>query len=289
MSASSPTRAKVDGAPDSAQRRQMVEYEWLDYVPHRSLPASEVRRLSRRLRPSSPSGLCEVSSLPESRVFVRKLTLNLVATAGTGVVVVTLMGLLVVVPAVAGASSASKPSTSVLISVSAAKEAGFTKVLSAPSASTDTSVTGCPFGAQEEFASASGKVGLVSEVLYCASAADATKLLQNFSSTGNAQAGLSPPKSLGSTAVARAGSDSSYLIGWRRGAAFELAGLSEDLPLSLTTSTTTGIQVPLTARDKQVLSNAATQQNARFKSVAVSSGTGVSAADAKAQAAANAT
>ena len=289
MSASSPTRAKVDGAPDSAQRRQMVEYEWLDYVPHRSLPASEVRRLSRRLRPSSPSGLCEVSSLPESRVFVRKLTLKLVATAGIGVVVVTLMGLLVVVPAVAGASSASKPSTSVLISVSAAKEAGFTKVLSAPSTSTDTSVTGCPFGAQEEFASASGKVGLVSEVLYCASAADATKLLQNFSSTGNAQAGLSPPKSLGSTAVARAGSDSSYLIGWRRGAAFELTVLSEDLPLSSTTSTTTGIQVPLTARDKQVLSNAATQQNARFKSVAVSSGTGVSAADAKAQAAANAT
>lgn len=243
----------------------------------------------RRLRPSSPSGLCEASPLPERRVFVRKLALKLVARTGIPVVVIALMGLLVAVPAGAGASSASKPSTSVLISVTAAKEAGFPKVLSTPSASTDTSVTGCPFGAQEAFASASGNVGLAAQVLYCASAADAKALLQNFSKTDTAPAGLSPPKSLGSTALARAGSDSSYFIVWRRGAAFELIALSEDLPASSTTSTTTGIQVPLTAQDKQVLSHAATQQNARFKSVAVSSGTGVSAADAKAQATANAT
>jgi cyclophilin family peptidyl-prolyl cis-trans isomerase len=218
-------------------------------------------------------------------VFVRKLALKLVAGTGSGVVAMALMGL----PVVAGASSASKPSTSVLVSAAAAKEAGFPEVVSAPSSSTDTSVTGCPFGAQEEFARASGKVGLVSEVLYCESAADATTLLKNFSANDKAQAGLSPPKSLGSTAVARVGSGSSYLIAWRRGAAFELIGLSEDLAASSTTSTTTGAQVPLTAQDKQALSNAATQQNARFKSVAVSSGTGVSAADAKAQANANTT
>src|ERR1017187_6953021 len=39
---------------------------------------------SRRLRPSSPSGLCKVSSLPERRVFVRKLALKLVARTGIG-------------------------------------------------------------------------------------------------------------------------------------------------------------------------------------------------------------
>jgi cyclophilin family peptidyl-prolyl cis-trans isomerase len=176
----------------------------------------------------------------------------------------------------------------VLVPVSAADGAGFTKVVNAPSASTDTSVTGCPDGTQEEFANASGNLGLVSEVLYCESAADATKLLENFIATDKAQAGLTPPKGLGSTAVERVGSGSSYLIVWRRGCAIELTGLSTDLSSSSTTSTTT-VTVPLTAHDQQVLQNAATQQNAHFQSLVVSSGTGGSAADAKAQASANAT
>jgi cyclophilin family peptidyl-prolyl cis-trans isomerase len=50
-----------------------------------------------------------------------------------------------------------------------------------------------------------------------------------------------------------------------------------------------GISVPLTAHNKQVLANAATTQSARFTNVTVSSGTSGSAANAKAQAAANAT
>ena len=192
-------------------------------------------------------------------------------------------------PAAGAAASASKPSTSVLVPVSAAKAAGFANVVNAPTTSTNTQVTGCPDGAQEEFASASGTLGLVSEVLYCSSTSDATKILQSIATSGNAQAGLSPPKSLGSTAVERLGSDSTYLIAWRRGTAFELTGLSTDLPASSTTSTTTGTSVPLTAHDQQVLASAATQQSARFTSVKVSSATSGSAADAKAQATANTT
>ena len=220
---------------------------------------------------------------------MRKLTLNLAVAASIGATVVAVVGSIFVVPAAAATSSGSKPSTSVLVAVSAAKEAGFAKVVNAPSTSTDTGVTGCPYGAQEEFASASGNLGLRSEVLYCESAADAATLLKSLASNGEAQAGLSPPKNLGSTAVERLGSDSTYLIAWRRGAAFELTGLSTDLSSSSTTSTTTGTPVPLTAHDQQVLANAATQQSTRFTNVKVSSGTGVSATDAKAQAAANAT
>jgi cyclophilin family peptidyl-prolyl cis-trans isomerase len=216
---------------------------------------------------------------------VKNLALKVVATASLVALVVPI----VVVPAAADTYAASKPSTSVLFPESTAKAAGLTKVVNAPSVSTATSVSGCPDGAQEEFANASGKLGLLAEVLYCSSAADATTLLHNFISNGKAQAGLSPPKILGSTAVARVGSDSTYLIVWRRGTALELIGLSTNLPSSSTTSTTTGTTVPLTASDKQLLAQAATQQNARFKSVAVSAGTGGSAADAKAQATANAT
>ena len=223
-------------------------------------------------------------------MLVRKLTLNLVVAVSIGATVVGVVGPSSLLPGAAATSAASKPSTSVLIPVAVAKSAGFTKVVSAPSStSTNTGVMGCPDGAQEEFASASGNLGLVSEVLYCESAADAGTLLKSVESNGKAQAGLSPPKILGSTAVERVGSNSTYVIAWRRGTAFELTGLSTDLPSSSTTSTTTGTPVPLTADDKQVLANAATQQGARFTNVTVSSGTTDSAGNAKAQAAANAT
>jgi cyclophilin family peptidyl-prolyl cis-trans isomerase len=127
---------------------------------------------------------------------------------------------------------------------------------------------------------------LLSEVLYCESAADAATVLHSVSSGGKAQAGLSPPKVLGSTAVERLGADSTYLIAWRHGSAFELTGLTTDLPAT-TSSTTTATPVPLTAHDKVALANAATQQSARFKKVTVSSTSTGSAADAKAQATAN--
>ncbi|MGA2305682.1 MAG: peptidylprolyl isomerase [Acidimicrobiales bacterium] len=219
---------------------------------------------------------------------MRKLTVKVVANTGLAVIMIALAGLIIAVPSATGTTTAHKPSTSVLLPVSAAEAAGFTKVVNAPSVSTDTSVTGCPDGAQEEFSNASGNLGLASEVLYCESAADATTLLQNFATTGEAQAGLTPPKGLGSTAIERAGSGSSYLIVWRRGAAIELTGLSTDLSSSSTTSTTTATTVPLSAHDQQLLENAATQQYAHFENVVVSSGTG-SAADAKAQTTANLT
>jgi cyclophilin family peptidyl-prolyl cis-trans isomerase len=225
--------------------------------------------------------------LSESRVFVRKLTPRRVATTSLAMSVVALLGFVVAVPAATGATT-QKPSTNVLVPVSAANAAGFTKVVTAPTTSTATSVTGCPDGAQEQFANAAGQVGLLSEVLYCATAADAASLLQGVASSGKPEAGQSPPKSLGSSAVERLGSGSTYLIAWQHGTAFELTGLSEDLSASSTTSTTVAPTVPLTAHDQQVLASAATQQNARFKSVSISTGTGGSSADAKAQAAANA-
>jgi cyclophilin family peptidyl-prolyl cis-trans isomerase len=218
---------------------------------------------------------------------VRKLTLRLVASTSFAVTAAVTLGV-VTVPVATAATSGGKPSTSVLITAAAAKEAGFTKVLSAANASTATSVAGCPDGAQEEFANASGDLGLLSEVLYCASAADVTKLLKNIAAGSKEQKGLTPPKGLGSTAIERAGSGSSYLIAWQRGTAFELTDFSTDLSASSSTSTTVATTVPLTAHDQQVLASAATEQNGRFKSLAVSSGTGVPAADVKAQAAANA-
>jgi cyclophilin family peptidyl-prolyl cis-trans isomerase len=106
-------------------------------------------------------------------------------------------------------------------------------------------------------------------------------------SNGQAQPGLKPPKALGSTAVERLGSNSTYLIAWQRGSAFELTGISTGAA-STSTSTTTATVVPLTASGQQELAKAATQQNMRFTSVKVSSGPAASTTNPKAQATANA-
>jgi cyclophilin family peptidyl-prolyl cis-trans isomerase len=191
--------------------------------------------------------------------------------------------------AVTDRTAASKPSVSVLVPPAAAKKAGFTKVVHAPEASTSTGVSGCTDGVEEEYASASGKTGLVSEVLYCSAKSGAAGLLQSFATSGKPKGGLQPPKALGATALERVGSGSSYVVIWRRDAAFELIGLSTDLQASSTTSSTTAAPVPLTQQQQQVLSRLATQQNARFKDVSVPAGSSGSAKDAKAQAKANAT
>jgi cyclophilin family peptidyl-prolyl cis-trans isomerase len=191
--------------------------------------------------------------------------------------------------AVVSRTAAAQPSVSVLVTPAAAKKAGFTKVIDAPSASTSTGVAGCADGAQEEYAAASGKTAMVAEVLYCTDKAGVTTLLHNFASSGTAEPGLHPPKSLGNTALERLGSDSSYLVIWRRDNALELVGLSTSLSSSSSTSTTTTAPtVPLSPQQQQVLSSLATQQDARFKDITVSSGSGGSTKNAKAQAKANA-
>ena len=198
------------------------------------------------LPPEEPTALLRIKCLSpfpaweapllQKDVSVRKLTLkSAIAGLGAATVGAVFAAAAVVAPTAADASSASKPSTSVLVPASAAKGAGFTKVVNAPFVSTATNVTGCPDGAQEEFASKSGLLSLISEVLYCTSAADATKLLQGIASSDQMQSGLRPPKALGSTAVARVGTGSTYLMAWRRGTAVEVTGLSTSQPSSSTT------------------------------------------------------
>jgi cyclophilin family peptidyl-prolyl cis-trans isomerase len=220
-------------------------------------------------------------------VRVKNLTRRLVTTASIGATVAALT-LLVQAPSAVGASQSSAPSTGSLVPATFSKGAGFTKVVSKPSTSTDTNVTGCPDGAQEEFANASGDLELLSEVLYCSSESDAQTLLKNFVSSSS-KAGTKPPKGLGPTAVERVGSGSTYLIVWRRGTALELTGVATGQSSSSASTTTTQVApVPLTAADQRLLANAATAQNADFHGFRVTAGSGASAADKKAQAAADA-
>ena len=217
---------------------------------------------------------------------MKKLILKRVATTGLALTITSFLGLMVVAPAATG-MTATKPSTNVLVPVSLAKAAGFTKAVTAPPPPRTPASRGAPMVRKRSTQTHLEPPGCF-EVLYCATAADAAELLQGIAAQSKAEAGRKPPKTLGSTAVERLGSGSTYLIAWQHGTAFELTGLSEDLSASSTTSTTEATTVPLTAHDQQVLANAASQQNARFESVSISSGTGGSAADAKAQAAADA-
>jgi cyclophilin family peptidyl-prolyl cis-trans isomerase len=229
-------------------------------------------------------------SAPESADFVKKLMVTVLGWPGIAMTAALLVGL-VAVPVSASAASAGKPSVSVLVPPAAAKTAGFPNVVDAPTASTSTGIPGCADGAEEEFANAAGTVGLVSEVLYCSTKAGAASLLKNVASAPKPPAGQKPPKGLGSAAVERVGSGS-YLIGWQRGSGFELVGLAPDLAAaSSTTSTTSAAPPPLTAQEQTQLSQAATEQAARFKAFSVPASAPAStgsAANAKAQAKANA-
>jgi cyclophilin family peptidyl-prolyl cis-trans isomerase len=216
------------------------------------------------------------------RALVKKLLCTVLGPPMAGMALL-LLGSSIGAP-VAGAATSAGPPVSVLVPLAAARAAGFTKVVHAASASTDTQVSGCADGAEAEYASASGKLGLISEVLYCTAPAGATGLLQSISSSGQAKKGLDPPKALGATALERVSSDSTYLIVWRRGAALELVGLNTNLPASSTTSTTSGPVVPLSPHEQQVLTNAASQQNGRFKAFSIVSAGAGSKANAKAQA-----
>jgi len=228
--------------------------------------------------------------LSRKRGFVKKPIVTVLGRPGIAMAAALVVGLIAVPVGAAAASGTGAPSVSVLVPPAAAKKAGFTKVVNAPTASTSTGVTGCADGTEEEFSDAAGKIGLVSEVLYCSGKSAAVGLLKNVASADKPPAGLKPPKGLGSTAIERVGSDSSYLIVWRRGTAFELVGLSPDLAAGSTTSTTAAAPVPLTSQEQTQLSQAATQQNAQFKAFSAPSSPPAagSAANAKAQAKANA-
>jgi len=163
----------------------------------------------------------------------------------------------------AGASTVTSPKflAKDLLSVSDAKKAGFTKVSEKVSTTSKTGEKSCPNGAQEAFESASGQMGVLSEVVACTTSKAAAALLNGIRS-GISGTSATPPKRLGPSAIERGGGGSTYVIYWQRGKTLELVALNTNIPATSSTSTSTTLATPpITPAQQKVLSSLAVDQD----------------------------
>ncbi len=183
-------------------------------IAHRSAIFLTQASRHRSKSPLARSGVGEASSLLERRVFVRKLTLKLVTTASifaaAGAVV---GGPLAVVPAGAAAPRSHRPAC--WFPYRQPRRRDSRKLSTPPLPRRTPASPDARMARRRDSRARQEPWGLLSEVLYCESVTDASNLLEGAKSNGTAQAGLKPPKGLGSTAVERVGTGSSYLIAWR--------------------------------------------------------------------------
>jgi hypothetical protein len=189
-------------------------------------------------------------------------------TLVTGAVIVALSSIgasaLVSLPAGASTQSVTASPAKGLLTAAEAKHLGFTKTADKPVTSSNTRVTGCGKGAQVAFEDASGSTGLISQVLVCKTPKVAAGLLKKEKSVGTAAA-LKPPKQLGSAAIEREASASTYAIYWQRGKLLELVALDTNVKAASSSTTTSVPAVPLTAPQQQTLVKSALKQDGATK------------------------
>jgi len=158
------------------------------------------------------------------------------------------------IPASASTVASSKSLAKDLLPSSYANKAGFTKV--AEKVTTfKTGNTSCPLDAEEGFENASGKLGLISEVVVCTTSQGAATLLNSARSATSATS-ASPPKQLGSSAFERSSPGSVYEIYWLRGLTVEVVEIAVGVPASSSRPRHT-----ITSAQQKVLSSAAVEQN----------------------------
>ncbi len=175
-----------------------------------------------------------------------------------------MLSVAIALPLPAGASTpvASKSLVKDLLPAAYAKKAGFTKTVEKATTTSKTGEKSCPNGAQEAFEDAAGQTGVVAEVVACATTQAAATLLSGVKE-GTSSASSPPPTRLGSTAIERISSGSTYAIYWRRGQLLELVGLATNLATSGSSTTSTSAPTPpIDPAQQKVLSAAALAQDA---------------------------
>ena len=185
-----------------------------------------------------------------------------VAAVGLAVIGASAVGAL---PAAASSSSVTASPAKGLLTAAQAEKLGFAKAAGKPMSSSKTGVSGCAKGAEVAFEDTKGATGLIAEVLVCSSTKGPASVLKNVKAA-TTSAPLTPPRSLGPTAVEKATDGNTYAIYWQRGKILELVAYDANVPASASSTTTTSVPAPpLTAAQQQILSKAALQQDATVK------------------------
>jgi hypothetical protein len=209
--------------------------------------------------------------LESGRYFDLELALTIkrsIIAASTFVALSTLVATVSVVapPLPAAAATPTTPNAlkAALLTTAFANKAGFPKVVEAATSSSKTGEPSCPDGAQEAFEAASGKTGVIAELVACSTQKAAAALLSGVKA-GSSAVAVAPPKQLGSSALERSSANSTYAIYWQRGKVLALVGLATDVPASNSSTTSTTITAPpITSAQQKLLTRAALAQDSRL-------------------------
>jgi hypothetical protein len=154
-----------------------------------------------------------------------------------------------------------------LLPSSYARKQGFTEVLEKANSTSKSGVKSCPNGAQEAFEDPSTQVVMEVQLVACVTNKAAAALVAAAAASGAATTS-SPPKQLGSSAVERSGTDSTYGVYWRRGKIVKVVNIETNISSTTTTTTTTTTiptttipTPPITPTQQMLLSNAALEQD----------------------------
>jgi hypothetical protein len=182
----------------------------------------------------------------------------------------TVLGAVVIAGLVAtGCSSSSTSSTTTTASASSAQvigaayatSVGFPKTVQAAKTTKVTSQKGCTTSIEAVYEDATGKTGLISDVLTCTSEASATAALAAARKHVTTDPSIAVPPGLGPLSFATSSNAPEYLIVWQPHDRVGITGI--DVDTAATSSSATAY--PITPAQSQTLANAADHQNSLYK------------------------
>jgi hypothetical protein len=159
-------------------------------------------------------------------------------------------------------SGSSAASSGQVIGAAYATSVGFPKTVQAAKTTKVTSQKGCTTSIEAVYEDATGKTGLISDVLICTSDASATAALAAARKHVTADPSIAVPAGLGPLSFATSTNAPEYLIVWQPHDRVGITGI--DVDTAATSSSPTAY--PITPAQSQTLANAADHQNSLYKS-----------------------
>ncbi len=182
----------------------------------------------------------------------------------------TVIGAVAVVGLVATGCSSSSTSTTTtttpaslaaqVIGAAYATSVGFPKTVQAAKSTKVTSQKGCTSSIEAVYEDATGKIGLVSDVLNCTSDTAAKAALAAARKRVTPDPSITVPTGLGSLSFATSSNAPEYLIVWQPHNRVGITAI--DVDTAATSSSATAY--PITAAQTQTLANAALHQNSLY-------------------------
>ena len=159
-------------------------------------------------------------------------------------------------------SSSSSSLASQVIGAAYATSVGFPKTVQAAKSTKVTSQKGCTSSIEAVYEDATGKTGLISDVLNCTSDAAAKVALAAARKHVTADPAIAVPKGLGPLSFATSSNAPEYLIVWQPHDRVGITGIDVDTAATSPSATA----YPITPAQSQTLANAAVHQDSLYPS-----------------------